>query len=92
MPIGEKLLAALVLLALAVVVWLMIASGIETWLRAKYEEREEMHRRKERHLRRNVMRLARAMYLNALASTRVNVFMKAAVIEDDLGKGCEKHV
>ena len=70
----------------------MIASGIETGLRAEYEEKERKHRRRERWLRRNIEALAMDMYRQALAGTRVNVTMKASVVEDDLGRRKEQHV
>lgn len=92
MPFADKLLGVFILLVGSAAIWLMIASGIETGLRAEYEEKDRKHRRRERWLRRNIEVLAMDMYRQALAGTRVNVTMKASVVEDDLGKGHEQNV
>lgn len=71
---------------------MMIGAGIAEGLRSEFEDKERRHEQHERQLKRSIPSLATAMYLNALARTRVNVTMRAAVVEDDLGKGRKDHV
>lgn len=73
----ETVLAWIVLLLAGAAILLMIAAGIETGLRARYEEREKL-------LKQNMRQIANRMYMDTLSRTRICINARMTVVEDEL--------